>query len=336
MTTETVFRIIRMYGLEPKAVRPMLSGYRNESYPVELADGRLVNLILHKREAGAEALIARVHNLTAYLAARGLPVRSPVDSRVVQIRDRSARVGYAALYTFLPGSTIPWEAYTKEHLKLLGQSLAGLHAALAGYHDPGLPSVAGDYNQIVQRMRRYFASKPVREAMAAKVGLQVSGKVFTRLQHILKMCEKLGSRQALHMDFVRGNVLFNASPAQVAGILDFEKAAVGHPLFDVARTLAFLLVDCKYKPEAKVRKYFLGSGYQKRGGLRLGRVMVKSARDDRPLLEMLVDLFLVYDFYKFLRHNPYESLADNEHFVRTRDLLLKRDVITTTDIGSQP
>ena len=126
------------------------------------------------------------------------------------------------------------------------------------------------------------------------------------------------------MDFVRGNILFaEDEKAQITGVLDFEKATWGPPVFDIARTLAFLIVDCKYKDEAKVRKYFLHSGYNKRG---------QAEFEPTELLEDLLNFFLLYDFYKFLRHNPYESLKDNEHFVRTRDFLLKRNIIAHTEM----
>jgi Ser/Thr protein kinase RdoA (MazF antagonist) len=114
---------------------------------------------------------------------------------------------------------------------------------------------------------------------------------------------------------VRGNILFD-DQARITGVLDFEKTAWGHPALDIARTLAFLLVDCKYKSEDKTRKYFLISGYNKRGPAR--------TPGSSPLLEKLITTFLLHDFYKFLRHNPYESLRNNEHFVRTRDLLVQR------------
>jgi len=123
------------------------------------------------------------------------------------------------------------------------------------------------------------------------------------------------------MDFVRGNILFDEG-VHITGVLDFEKASHGHPLFDIARTLAFLLVDCKYKTEAQVRKYFLLSGYNKRGTGDF-KITAMNAR----LLEQLVELFLLYDFYKFLRHNPYEALPQNEHFVRTQALLLQRQLL---------
>lgn len=119
------------------------------------------------------------------------------------------------------------------------------------------------------------------------------------------------------MDFVRGNILFEDT--DISGILDFEKTASGHTIVDIARTLAFLLVDCKYKPYDKVDKYFLYSGYQKRG-----RSKDIGNDDDR---NQFVEMFLFYDLYKFLLHNPYESLRLNEHHVRTKDILVRYGVV---------
>ena len=73
------------------------------------------------------------------------------------------------------------------------------------------------------------------------------------------------------------------------------------------------------KGEAHVHRS-LPSPVLSRGG---GRLDISARR----LLEPLLDAFLLYDFYKFLRHNPYESLSANEHFTRTRDLLLARRII---------
>jgi len=330
MENGTIRRIVRMYGLEAAHIFPGQKGYRNETHPVKLTDGRMVNIMLYKSEPRITELIARANSIGAFLARSNLPVRSPADPRIVQL-SHSTQLRYASMYTYLPGKTIPWEAYTRHHIKELGRALAELHTDLAGYDGVALPRVTDEYGAIVGRMEQYFTNAQARQALSDKLGLSITNKVFTHISHILAFCEKLAGQQALHMDFVRSNILFSDShDPQIIGIIDFEKAAYGHPLFDVARTLAFLLVDCKYKPAGKVRKYFLQSGYQKRGGRRLAQIAVRMSGGRRPLLEELLDLSLIYDFYKFLRHNPFEFLEQNEHFVRTRDLLLARNVITTT------
>ncbi|HEX9153621.1 MAG TPA: hypothetical protein VF809_02260, partial [Candidatus Saccharimonadales bacterium] len=125
------------------------------------------------------------------------------------------------------------------------------------------------------------------------------------------------------------NILFSDEPyddalkVSISGVIDFEKTAYGHPLFDIARTLAFLMIDCKHKPADKVRKYFLGSGYIKRSSADLSSSYMS-------MLNPFIELFLFYDFYKFLRHNPYESLPDNEHFVRTVEFMLPRMLVVPT------
>ncbi len=40
------------------------------------------------------------------------------------------------------------------------------------------------------------------------------------------------------------------------------------------------------------------------------------------VLKALIGFFLLHDFHKFLKHTPYESLEQNHHFVRTRDILI--------------
>lgn len=316
MDGEILARALKMYGSKAVSWRQPEAGYRNHSYAFSLDDGSERNLILYKREPDILATIKRANYVSDFLASRGWPTRRTADTRILRLNS-STSTAYAALYNYLPGSTIPWEAYTMEHLKQLGASLAGVHAALAALEQSTLPNVSDEYLALARKMEDYFARRGVRSALANKLDLLAP----TNLKKFQLLLEKLAGTdkaQALHMDFVRGNILFAGKPPQISGILDFEEAAWGAPIFDIARTLAFLLVDCKYKPDAKIRKYFLYSGYAKRGQGTL----------DSVLLEPLVDFCLMHDFYKFLRHNPYEFLSKNEHFIRTRDLALARGLIT--------
>lgn len=327
-TPPLVERILRAYDLPYVDVWAPQKGYRNKSYAVTLADGQMRNLILYKVESGMLARIRNADRISNYLHEQNYPARSTVGKPLVQLR-AGAYVQYAGLYHYLPGHTIPWDGYTQDHIKLLGKTMSDVHAALADFPGDILPEVADEYLAIVSRMRDYFANAPVQRALAAKLLLRVEPAVFDQLEQTLIGSKLMPGKQPLHMDFVRSNILFEDVPADnnlkvsVSGILDFEKTAHGHPLYDIARTLAFLLVDCKYKTPEKVRKYFLGSGYIKRGAAVLpGRHM--------DMLEPLLNVFLFYDFYKFLWHNPYESLPDNEHFMRTAQLLMPRHLIAST------
>lgn len=308
MSKELAVRILQQYGVQPQHIHAAQKGYRNESYATTLMDGHTLNLVIYKREPDILGRIKNAHYVSDFLAAQGVRVRQTVDPRIVRLGTGHK---YAALYTYLPGTTIPWEAYTMEHIKQLGGAMSTMHALLRPLLRQDLPLIISQSQALLARMQAYFAQKGVQRALTTKLNLYPP-----KLDFGFKRYQQLPA-QPLHMDFVRGNILFSDEP-KVTGILDLEKAAWGPPVFDIARTLAFLLVDCKYKSEDKVRKYFLLSGYNKRG---------RATFQPSPLLEHLVDFFLLHDFYKFLRHNPYESLQKNEHFVRTRDFLLKRNIL---------
>ena len=319
--------VLRKYGHSFLRLVFVKSGYRNVSHVVETKNGLRCNFIVYKREDGIVERIRRVNNFSLHLRAAGVPVRAPLDTRIVQLSG-SSNLRYGCLYSYEPGETIPWEAYSMKHIKLLGYALGKLHDA-AGSYVGTLSSVTQEYEGIVTRMERYFADADVASAMQEKLGLELN-MLFVDFHRLLDAAEHMPGQQALHMDFVRGNVLFRPSQQDdrfvvgglaLSGILDLEKAAYGHPLFDIARTLAFLLVDCDKQTE-KIYKYFLQSGYIKRGG-----GSISSASDLADTLEPLVTMFLTYDFYKFLRQNPYESLGKNHHFIRTRDILVLRKVI---------
>lgn len=317
MDEGTLERILQMYGIKSRRIGTPQKGYRNSSHLIHASDGRLLNLILYKNEPGILRRIQNANAVGIVAASAGLPARTPADERILALR-AGPRIQYAGLYWYLPGVTIPWEAYTMEHIKQLGCTLAVLHKSLKRYNVANLPEVANENLQLSKRMLRYFSSNDVASAAALKLGVRFKSYSFINL---LEICKHLPHKQALHMDFVRGNILFNGT--DITGIIDFEKAANGSPLFDIARTLAFLFVDCKYKNEQKIRKYFLRSGYIKRGGAAISDYTVNG----RSILDSLIDFFLLHDFYKFLRHNPYESLKGNEHYLRTKALLLKRRLI---------
>lgn len=354
--------IAKLYGCSIASFDAVEGGYRNTSHSFVTVDGRKLNFILYKREPGITELIRRTNALGTHVAAKGLPVRAPIDERILRVGQR-----FGSLYVYIDGETIPWEAYSMKHIKLLGYALARFHAVSEGFSGE-LPNVEDEYGAICVRMAEYFGNEQIRQAMSEKLNLQV---VLPDFKPVLLEARQLTPRTALHMDMVRSNLLFQNTPTgtvpsdtlhvgavTLSGILDLEKAAYGHPLFDVARTLAFLLVDCD-KPEAKVRKYFLDSGYRKRGG---GRLLAQSTRvlstfsgalgsncqfvspsalagkaepskapraqvDVHSLFEQLITMFLTYDFYKFLRQNPYESLCKNHHYRRTEAILKARKVL---------
>lgn len=319
--------VLEAYGLKSKRVFPFQSGYRNEIWPVLLNDGRIINVSFFKREPGSSRRIRHADAVSEHLAEHGMPTRKRIDHRLLQLTDSQGTTN-VGVYTYLPGNTIPWEAYTMKHIKLIGKTMSDMHDILKSMPTEGLDSIYDELSLIIERMENYFARQDVVRAAGQKLRIRVNTDRFATYKRVIFACRQFSDQQVLHMDFVRGNLLFDEPRPEYAlqfdgialsGILDFEKTTIGHPVVDIARTLAFLLVDCKYKQPAKVYKYFFTSGYVKRGRA--------SSYGSAQLRMQLVEFFLLYDFYKFLRHNPYESLQYNEHFIRTRDILRRRNVL---------
>jgi Ser/Thr protein kinase RdoA (MazF antagonist) len=318
---QVVERILAFCNFNYQTIQGSQKGYRNTSYPVELRDGSVINIILFKHEPDIAERVQQADSFSIQLSAAGFPTRQSL-SQIIKL-EGVRMVRYARCYTYMPGETIPWEAYTLKHIKLLGETLANLHAASSQIQLES--QVIDECLNISTAMADYFHQSGVVRALHNKLQLEITTGALLELGDLLRSPELLAlPRQALHMDFVRGNILFGANSSngapQITGIIDFEKAANGPVVFDVARTLAFLLVDCKFKDPRKVYKYFITSGYVKRGAAELDTQQLQ-------LLSKLARFYLVYDFYKFLKHNPYESLPQNEHFLRTRDFLIQDGII---------
>lgn len=290
------------------SIKGEYSGYRNTQIHLQYGEKEYM-LCIYKKEEGIKERIDNADRIMS-LCFPTLPVKQ-------RIKVISTSPNLIILYSYLNGLTISWEGYTMKHLKGLGEYMGKLHRILGRIRckDIKLENEIELSISHLKEMEKYFKDKGVLLAMKNKLNIYPTIN-FKNYLNIFKELKKLDS-QILHMDFVRGNVLFN-SKKEITGIIDFEKCSYGPRVLDISRTLAFLLVDCKYKSEEKIRKYFLISGYVKRGEMKL-----TSSR----LIDILVNFFLLYDFFKFLYHTPYESLKENEHFVRTcKRLLDNRDI----------
>lgn len=351
-------QLLAYYNLEPRYISSPQSGYRNLSYQLNLDQDTTANLILYKSEPDILAKIQSAGRVSDYLATQNLPTRKtlgPIIKMTGKTRGGIPLTKYACLYNYLPGTTIPWEAYTRDHIKLLGLAMGRMHTELAGAPRLSLPTnIIGESQALLSRMERYFAQSRVAEAMERKLNLRLNPHALASAKVTLRLAARLPNHQPIHMDFVRGNILFDPATNHpgtpfhlgelaLTGIIDFEKTTTGPRLFDIARTLAFLYVDCKSKSPEQITKYFLRSGYIKRSHTTFeSSVAIHPAsrgfdpRQAHPadrvetidLLQPLINFYLLHDFYKFLRHNPYEYLSQNKHFVRTVAILQKRGLLT--------
>lgn len=323
MFAHIVPQVLEKYGVRFDSLGSAQKGYRNESYAVMTHDGNQLNLIFFKNEPAILDRIFRADYASGLLTPT-MPVRKRHDNRIIQIKDGV----YAGLYNYLPGQTVPWEAFSKKHIKLTGQAMAHMHRVWSTATPTDAHTVQDDLLPLIHRMEHYFNDANVASAMMTKLDVKFDTTLLTDFRKLVTHASQVPGQQIIHMDMVRGNVLFRTAQANdvwridslaLSGVIDFEKSTVGHPLFDIARTLAFLLVDSP-KPADKIYHYFLDSGYYKRGGMSL---------PNPKLLTALIKFFLIHDFYKFLRHTPYESLRDNYHYSRTCAILKDYGMISS-------
>lgn len=311
----------KKYNLEIETIHKYKeSGYRNLNLKV-ICKNATYNLVIYKNERGILNTIRNANAVSTFLATFNFPVRIPVltvqNLEIIKINKH-----YAVLYNFLPGNTIAWEGWKMNHLKLLGKVMALFHNSLKNFEKSTLPDILQIVKFQIKEIKLYFDNKDVIKAIEEKLKLKL---YFPLLNSVFQKIKEIQSTEitTLHMDMVRGNILFGLKTKKkqfllenfaLTGVIDFEKVASGIVEFDLARTLAFLYVDCKYKSPKKVLKYFLHSGYFKHGKANL--------QADLSLLEILITYYLFYDFYKFLLYNPYEFLIQNNHFVRTVKFLI--------------
>ncbi|MDB5176451.1 MAG: Phosphotransferase enzyme family [Candidatus Saccharibacteria bacterium] len=323
MYRQIVPAVLEKYNIDAVSIKPAQKGYRSESYPVVLADHTTVNLIFFKRENDSLERIERADYVATIANESGLPVRTRYNNRLLRVTADS----YSGIYNYLPGVTVPWEAFTMKHIKLLGVAMGNLHSALHSAAPPDFHSITDEILPLIIRMEKYFTDPDVMQALDTKLAVHFNASSLSLSKKIVQHVAGLPGQQMVHMDMVRGNVLFDTALPRdkwqidglaLTGVIDFEKATYGHPLFDLARTLAFLIVDSP-KPAGKIYSYFLNSGYHKRAGQPLPHP---------KLLSPLIQFYLIHDFYKFLRHTPYESLHDNYHYNRTSTVLEQYGIIS--------
>ncbi|MBN2015383.1 phosphotransferase [Candidatus Dojkabacteria bacterium] len=324
------------YGLEQCKLKRLKGGFRNICFKVSSQKGDFV-LIVYKDEPEIKKTIINAHLVAKLLQEKEFPTRIPLTTKGGHEYKRF-KFGncyhYVALYKLLEGSTIPWEAYTRRHLKSMGKTFSDMHYALKKiYNSHLITHNLSNWADITQReitaMEEYF--KGVEPWTSKKLKVRLNWERIKRVFETITKREATSEKREsiLHYDFVRGNILFSEEFDSsldiypITGILDFEKTCIGPEIADIARTLAFLIIDCKYKSEETIRKRFLISGYERRG-----RNKLPFANLSDPLLENLMAFFWLRDFWKFLVHNPYEYLYMNEHYIRTKDRLVKAELIT--------
>ena len=83
LTEDMLAKVASKYGVSIAEYGSVEGGYRNLSHSFTARDAKQYNFILYKNEPGSVELIKRTNALGSFVAQNGLPVRSPVDERIL-------------------------------------------------------------------------------------------------------------------------------------------------------------------------------------------------------------------------------------------------------------
>lgn len=315
---------------DPQSAKKLAGGYRNFVWRLHDMKGTSYCLVIYKSEPNIAAKISAAHASAAATAKTGLPVRLPIynvnqrteviqltTQRANSVRNSEPIQRLAVLYPFLSGETLPWNGFNAGHLHNLGRALALIHQSELMTEKDKLPVVETSLLVQLESSWEYINSESRRDALKTKLKLSVDLEKLAELLNQMKDFDwEDNPRRLLHLDLVRSNLLFKKE--ELTGIIDFEKTAIGPVELDVARTLAFLIVDQHHKSPSQIWRSLYLNGYLATGKQKLNRANLK----------LFTYYFWWYDFYKFLLHNPYEDLPKNWHFRRTvaklRGMILDR------------
>lgn len=315
-------RISEIYNIDFERVELYSeSGYRNKNIKL-ISNNKTFNFVIYKNDIQDIQRIDAINSFSNHLSNLKFPTRKTIKTAkgesVIKVAFKNKNY-LACLYNYLDGHTIPWEEWNRKHLTLLGQFMATMHIEAQEYKKEGLRLQKKIINKLIERQEDYFERYGIADAINSKLGVSLNKK---KIDKLFKLVGELDEKDEtiLHMDLVRGNVLFKEenNNVKLSGVIDFEKVAIGSIEYDLARTFAFLLVDCKFKAPKEIENYFLKS-YLK----------IYKNKIDKKKFQILVNFFLLFDMYKFLIYTPFEALNNNEHFIRTKNLLISTGMLTS-------
>jgi homoserine kinase type II len=215
---------LRSYGVGPvQAVEPLVGGIENTSYLVT-APGQRCVVTLYEQDSPED--VAAFLDLAAELSRRGVPCPRPLRGPRGYLGEIRGKPAAAA--PFVEGESV--FSPNALHMVALGRALATLHLAAL---DLDLPKGGAHLTDVLCPLARRLAEE-VREREPRLAELLESEAAF---QEGLPESELPAG--LIHADLFLDNVLFQGTEGapEVSALLDFELAARGPLLFDLAVVL---------------------------------------------------------------------------------------------------
>ena len=216
---EELAAFIASYGLgEVISLKGIAEGVENTNYLVETEPGWFILTLYEKRVNPAELPFFLA--LMEHLARRGLTCPTPVrDLEGRNLRELAGRP--AALVTFLEGLAV--RRPTADHCREVGEALARLHLAAAGF-DMQRKNGLGldDWRPLYVR----FAAR------ADEIRPGLSGLIEAELRHLAANWPTSLPQGIIHADLFPDNVFFLHE--RLSGLIDFYFACTDQLAYDVA------------------------------------------------------------------------------------------------------
>ncbi|HVU51946.1 MAG TPA: homoserine kinase [Polyangia bacterium] len=218
---------------------PVAAGTINTNVRVETAAGPV---FLRINEGKTRDDVTREAAIVSHAAARGVPTPAPLYARDGEWFE-DWRGELASVFPWVPGRTLTRAAVGPAHAALVGEALARLHLASAGYadHRPGRYE-PDEIRARVERVARL--ARPELLGAASVLGLALDGLARERAATL-----PLG---IIHGDLFIDNVLYEDGDGapRLAALLDFEQASWGRLAYDLAvTTLAFAYGRDDFRPD---------------------------------------------------------------------------------------
>lgn len=227
VTLAQAVQLGELFGLAVTGFAPILSGV-NSNFELQLSGGG--RAFMQVREAGRYDEVAAQCRLARHLAGAGVPTPPPfaLAAQPPQAMVAEHRGKPVVMLPFRPGSCCCQAQVTPHHTRQVGAALAAIHRAGRGYE--GAPPSRFAAAELRRRLAAY-AERSLEPALAADVQ-----QLCAKLDELEPRVATAPRDTVIHGDLFRDNVLFGPD-RKLSAVLDFELAATGSAVFDLAVAL---------------------------------------------------------------------------------------------------
>ncbi len=217
-----------IFGSGPVSVEQLGGGLDKLNFAVHSPEGFFIWQLSAKQIDRSR--FDRLEKLAEYLDGRGIVTRRLVAGSLVPLPQSSFR--WSAVYRGVPGRSQMWSAYSPTQIKNAVKYLELIH--LAGRDFPERAELC--------RADQLWRSLNLETLGVERSGYRVNTEKLRRIIERLNTgSEKNEFETVLHGDYGRANIIF--SDQRIAGVVDFDRAVVGHPVVDLGRFTSYLLLD---------------------------------------------------------------------------------------------